>query len=157
MIRYLLFEQITLGISNVFCFLFNSFLNDAGSLEVIIIRSTKNNCNPPEKERPVGETHWSTKTQCENTMPKTYTRLTEDERYQIYEGIVHGISHRVIAKQLGRSPSTVSREIARNKGLRGLLNRKKNIQHLIIKIKPLIPKKSPIRYSVSSQLNFHTL
>ncbi len=52
-------------------------------------------------------------------MPKTYTRLTEDERYQIYEGIVHGVSHRAIAKQLGRSHSTISREAIRNKGLRG--------------------------------------
>ena len=52
-------------------------------------------------------------------MPKTYTRLTENERYQIYEGIVHGVSHRAIAKQLGRSHSTISREAIRNKGLRG--------------------------------------
>ncbi len=52
-------------------------------------------------------------------MSKTYARLTEDERYQIYEGIVHGASHRVIVKQLGRSPSTVSRTVVRNKGLRG--------------------------------------
>ena len=52
-------------------------------------------------------------------MPKTYTRLTEDERYQIYEGLVHGVSHRTIAKQLGRSHSSISREAVRNKGLRG--------------------------------------
>ena len=52
-------------------------------------------------------------------MPKTYTRLTEDERYQIYEGIVQGYSYRAIAKQLDRHYSTISREVIRNKGLRG--------------------------------------
>lgn len=51
-------------------------------------------------------------------MPKTYTRLTEDERYQIYEYLVNGISHRTIAQKLGRSHSTISREVIRNKGLR---------------------------------------
>ena len=52
-------------------------------------------------------------------MLKTYTRLTEDERYQIYEGLLQGLSHRVIAKQLNRSHGTVSKEVIRNKGLRG--------------------------------------
>lgn len=57
--------------------------------------------------------------QCEITMPETYTRLTEDERYQIYEDKFMGLSHRQIAKKLNRHHSTVSREIARNTGLRG--------------------------------------
>ena len=52
-------------------------------------------------------------------MPETYTRLTEDERYQIYEDKFMGLSHRQIAKKLSRHHSTISREIARNKGLRG--------------------------------------
>ena len=52
-------------------------------------------------------------------MLKTYTRLTEDERYQIYEGLLQGLSHRAIAKQLNRSHGTVSKEVIRNKGLRG--------------------------------------
>ena len=56
--------------------------------------------------------------QCEITMPKTYTRLTEDERYQIYEDKFMGLSHRQIAKKLNRHHSTISREVARNKGLR---------------------------------------
>ena len=30
-------------------------------------------------------------------MSKTYTRLTEDERYQIYEGVAEKRSHREIA------------------------------------------------------------
>ena len=52
-------------------------------------------------------------------MPKTYTRLTEDERYQIYEGLLQGLCHRAIAKYLKRSHSTISKEVIRNKGLRG--------------------------------------
>ena len=59
-------------------------------------------------------------------MPKTYTLLTEDERYQIYEGIVQGYSYRAIARQLDRHPSTISREITRNKGLRGYRPRQAN-------------------------------
>lgn len=51
-------------------------------------------------------------------MPETYTRLTEDERYQIYEDKFIGLSHRQIAKKLNRHHSTISREIARNTGLR---------------------------------------
>jgi len=56
--------------------------------------------------------------QCEITMTKTYTRLTEDERYQIYEDKLNGLSHRQIAKSLNRHHSTISREISRNSGLR---------------------------------------
>ncbi len=47
-------------------------------------------------------------------MPKTYTRLTEDERYPIYEGTVHGISHRVIARQPGRIKSVIARNIRKD-------------------------------------------
>ena len=52
-------------------------------------------------------------------MPKTYTRLTEDERYQIYEGVTEGRSHREIAALINKHHSTVSREVKRNTGLRG--------------------------------------
>ena len=52
-------------------------------------------------------------------MHKTYTRLTEDERYQIYEGLAQGLSHRAIAKQLNRNHGTISKEVIRNKGQRG--------------------------------------
>ena len=79
-----------------------------------------------EKERPVGEAH-GRQNQCENTMPKTYTRLTEDERYQIYEGLLQGLSHRAIAKYLKRSHSTISKEVIRNKGLRGYRPRQAQI------------------------------
>jgi IS30 family transposase len=52
-------------------------------------------------------------------MPKTYTRLTEDERYQIYEGVTEKRSHREIAILINKHHSTVSNELKRNKGLRG--------------------------------------
>jgi IS30 family transposase len=52
-------------------------------------------------------------------MPKTYTRLTEDERYQIYEGVTENLSHREIAIQINKHHSTVSNEVKRNTGLRG--------------------------------------
>ena len=52
-------------------------------------------------------------------MPKTYTRLTEDERYQIYEGVTEKKSHREIAKMINRHHSTVSNEVKQNTGLRG--------------------------------------
>lgn len=52
-------------------------------------------------------------------MPKTYTRLTEDERYQIYEGVTEKRSHREIATLISKHHSTVSSEIKRNTGLRG--------------------------------------
>ena len=52
-------------------------------------------------------------------MPKTYTRLTEEERYQIYEGVTEKQSCRQIAALLNRHHSTISKEINRNVGLRG--------------------------------------
>lgn len=52
-------------------------------------------------------------------MPETYTRLTEDQRYQIYEYVVEGLSHRKIALIINRHHSTVSKEIKRNTVLRG--------------------------------------
>lgn len=48
----------------------------------------------------------------------TYTHLSREERYQIQ--VLHGLfSYRQIAEQLGRDPSTIAREIARNKGADG--------------------------------------
>ena len=52
-------------------------------------------------------------------MSKTYTRLTEDERYQIYEGVTEKLSHREIARLINKHHSTVSKEVKRNIGLRG--------------------------------------
>jgi len=48
-----------------------------------------------------------------------YTHLTEDERYQIDDLLREGYSQSAIAKMLGRSRSTLSRELCRNKGERG--------------------------------------
>ncbi len=48
-----------------------------------------------------------------------YKQLTENERYQIYSLIKAEKTKKEIAKLLQRSPSTISREINRNKGLKG--------------------------------------
>ena len=45
--------------------------------------------------------------------------LTLAEREEISRGLVAGCSLRSIAEQLGRSPSTISREVRRNRGRRG--------------------------------------
>ena len=52
-------------------------------------------------------------------MTMTYTRLTEDQRYQIYEGVTESLSHRKIASRINKHHSAVSREVKRNTGLRG--------------------------------------
>lgn len=51
--------------------------------------------------------------------PMTYHHLTRDERLQIYTLLSTGNSHSFIAKYLKVSASTISREISRNKGLKG--------------------------------------
>jgi transposase, IS30 family len=48
-----------------------------------------------------------------------YTHLTEMERYQIDELLREGFSQLEIARRLNRSPSTLSRELRRNRGGRG--------------------------------------
>lgn len=48
-----------------------------------------------------------------------YQQLTQEERYMIYRLLKHGFSLRQIGIHLGRSASTVSREICRNIGKRG--------------------------------------
>ena len=54
-------------------------------------------------------------------MPRLRTRcahsLTLAEREHISRGLVANFSMRRLAEQLGRSPSTISREIARNGGV----------------------------------------
>lgn len=66
----------------------------------------------------------STKTMVRS--PETYTHLTEDQRYQVYEGLIEKLSHRVIAIKLEKHHSTISREIERNPGLRGHRPRQAN-------------------------------
>jgi IS30 family transposase len=48
-----------------------------------------------------------------------YKHLTEEERYQIDDLRREGFNQAEIAKKMGRSPSTLSRELSRNKGDRG--------------------------------------
>ena len=48
-----------------------------------------------------------------------YKHLTAEERYQIDDLKREDFSQRAIAKALGRSPSTLSRELNRNKGAYG--------------------------------------
>ncbi len=57
-----------------------------------------------------------------------YKHLTENERYQIDELLREGFSQHSIAKALGRSPSTLSRELRRNKGERGWRPRQAQIK-----------------------------
>ncbi|MEX2964753.1 transposase, partial [Microbulbifer sp. TYP-18] len=49
----------------------------------------------------------------------SYHQLTEEERYQIYVLLKAEHNQKEIAALLGRSPSTISRELKRNCGLRG--------------------------------------
>ena len=50
---------------------------------------------------------------------RNYTQLTEEQRYQIYEGITLGLTQAGIADELEVNKSTISRELNRNSGLRG--------------------------------------
>jgi IS30 family transposase len=49
----------------------------------------------------------------------SYTHLTREERYQIYALKQAGHKQSEIAHVLERSASTISRELARNRGQRG--------------------------------------
>lgn len=49
----------------------------------------------------------------------THKQLTENERYQIYALKKAGLTQKEISVQLVRSPSTISRELKRNLGLKG--------------------------------------
>ena len=48
-----------------------------------------------------------------------YTHLAKEERYYLWQALKSGKSMRVAAKEIGRNVSTVSRELARNTGVRG--------------------------------------
>ncbi len=51
-------------------------------------------------------------------MGTTYEQLSLDERSEIYRLHADGKSRRAIARALGRAPSTISRELARNSGVK---------------------------------------
>lgn len=61
---------------------------------------------------------------------KGYTQLTQEERYQIYILKKTGISLSEIARPLGRNKATISREIRRNRGLRGYRPKQAHIKAL---------------------------
>ncbi|MDP2267433.1 MAG: helix-turn-helix domain-containing protein [Thiobacillus sp.] len=48
-----------------------------------------------------------------------YTHLTRDERYQIAILLKAGNKQTAIARHMNRHPSTISRELCRNRGQRG--------------------------------------
>ena len=50
---------------------------------------------------------------------KQYTQLSQDERYEIYAALKSKSSPATLARELGRSRSTIYREINRNQGKRG--------------------------------------
>ncbi|MBU3848376.1 MAG: helix-turn-helix domain-containing protein [Candidatus Acinetobacter avistercoris] len=50
---------------------------------------------------------------------KNYIHLTKEEKDQIYTLLREGFSKRFIAGRLNRSPSTISREVTRNKARNG--------------------------------------
>ena len=50
---------------------------------------------------------------------RTYTQLTQEQRYQIWALMETGQNQTDIAQQLKVHKSTISRELARNLGLRG--------------------------------------
>jgi len=56
-----------------------------------------------------------------------YKQLTQEERYQIYALKKVGMNQKDIAEDLDRSPSSISRELKRNKGLRGYRPKQANI------------------------------
>jgi len=49
----------------------------------------------------------------------SYTQFTEIERYQVKSFLKAGYTQKKVAEELGRHPSTISRELNRNTGLRG--------------------------------------
>jgi IS30 family transposase len=49
----------------------------------------------------------------------SYTQLTQEERYQIYALKKAGHIQTEIAEIVGRDPGTISRELRRNRGLKG--------------------------------------
>ncbi|MDO6424924.1 IS30 family transposase [Saccharophagus degradans] len=48
-----------------------------------------------------------------------YRQLTENERYQIYSLMKAGLTQKQISVELERDPATISRELKRNRGLKG--------------------------------------
>jgi IS30 family transposase len=56
---------------------------------------------------------------CQSRLPMNYKHLSQVERYQIYALMKAGHDQTQIAKLLDRHKSTISRELSRNRGLKG--------------------------------------
>ena len=61
----------------------------------------------------------------------SHTQLTEGQRYQIYTLKKNGFRQVTIANQIGVDPSTISRELSRNKGCRGYRPKQANEKALL--------------------------
>ena len=57
----------------------------------------------------------------------TYKQLTQEQRYQIYAFMKAGFTQKQIALEISVHPSTVSRELRRNRGGRGYLPKKAQV------------------------------
>lgn len=61
--------------------------------------------------------------------PSLYTHLTKSEREEIAIGVASGLSQYAIAKLLKRSPSSISRELFRNKPAKNIVEYRANPAH----------------------------
>lgn len=73
----------------------------------------------------------------------TYRQLTREQRYQIYAFVKAQWTHLAIALEVGVHPSTISRELARNRGGRGYRPKQaqekaeaRKLNHISIRIAP---------------------
>jgi IS30 family transposase len=73
----------------------------------------------------------------------SYTQLTQEQRYQIYACIKADWTQLAIAAEIGVHPSTISRELSRNRGGRGYRPKQaqekaaeRKLKHLNIRIEP---------------------
>jgi len=62
-------------------------------------------------------------------MPKTFTRLSEDERYQVYEDITEKRSHRELAVLFNKHLQTVFNEVNGKRRLKSGLRVSLGIGH----------------------------
>ena len=73
----------------------------------------------------------------------SYKQLTQDQRYQIYACMKADWSQLEIAHEMGVHPSTISREVKRNRGERGyrpkqaqLRTEERKLKHVTTRIEP---------------------
>lgn len=90
----------------------------------------------------------------------SYYHLTIEERACIAQYLNNGLKIREIARLLNRSPSTISREVNRNKNHKGKYyavgaNRKYNVRKRNSRMKPLLSVKSELYELVSQGLDLY--